>query len=157
MKQFLKKFKNFRLTAMVEACAGLVSGIASIIIMILYQTNQTNGDVLVSGFFGEPIQGMIFFLAALLAVIVSIVVVYLSYPFIFKKDEKLDPNKALPWIGVGIAVLALIEFVFALIMAGKDGSRYTVGIIIADVFLLLAALTQLAMIVPTLKVRIDKD
>ena len=163
MKQFLKKFKDFRLTAIVEAIAGAVAVVAALVILILYQTNQTQfhdydgSEYIVSGFVGEPIPGMIFFLAGLLAIIFGIVAAYTSLPFIFKKDEKLEPNKLIPWFGVVCAGFAIVEVIFAFIMIGKEGSRHTVGVLIAAVFLILALLVQLLMIVPTLKVRVNKE
>ena len=162
MKQFLKKFKNFRLTAIIEACAGVVAVVAALVILILYQTNQTRygvdgTSVVIPGFPGEPIAGMVFFLAGLLAIIFGVVTVYTSLPFIFKKDEKLDPNKLIPWFGVATAGFSFIEVIFAFVMIGKEGSRNTVGVIIAAVFLILALAVELLMIYPTLKVRVTKD
>ena len=163
MKQFLKKFHNFRLTAMIEAIAGVVAVIAALVILILYQTNQTQindydgSEIIVSGFVGEPIPGMVFFLAGLLAIIFGIVAAYTSLPFIFKKDEKLEPNKLIPWFGVACAGFALVEVIFAFVMIMKPGSRNTIGVIIAAIFLILALIVQLLMIVPTVKVRVKKD
>ena len=163
MKQFLKKFQNFRLTAFVEAIVGTVAVVAALVILILYQTNQLQvheydgSEIIVSGFVGEPIPGMIFFLSGLLSIIFGIVAVYTSLPFIFKKQEKLEPNKLIPWFGVACAAFALIEVIFSFIMIGKPGSRNTVGVVIAAIFLILALIVQLLMIVPTLKVRVKKD
>ena len=162
MKQFLKKFKDFKLTAYIEAITGAVAVIAALLIMILYQTNQTrlNPDgspILIPGFPGEPIMGMIFFLAGLLAIIMSIVAVYSSLPFIFKKDEKLTPNKAIPFFGAVAGGFALIEIIFTFLMAFKEGSRHTVGLIIFAIVLLLAAAVQLLMLYPALTVRVKKD
>ena len=100
---------------------------------------------------------MIFFLAGLLAIIFGIVAVYTSLPFIFKKQEKLEPNKLIPWFGVASAGFALVEVIFAFIMIAKPGSRNTIGVVIAAIFLILALVVQLLMIVPTLKVRVKKD
>ena len=162
MKQFLKKFKDFKLTAYIEAITGAVAVIAALLLMILYQTNQTrlNPDgtpVLIPGFPGEPLMGMIFFLAGLLAIIMSIVAVYSSLPFIFKKDEKLTPNKLIPYFGAVAGGFAIIEIVFTLLMAFKEGSRHTVGLLIFAVVLLLAAAVQLLMLYPALTVRVKKD
>lgn len=163
MKQFLKKFQNFRLTAIVEACAGAVGVIAALLILIFYQTNQSkptlggDGVILIPGFPGEPLVGMVFFLAGLLAIIFGVVATYTSLPFIFKKDEKLEPNKLIPWFGLVAAFFALIEVIFAFVMISKDGSRHTVGVIVTAIFLILAMLVQVFMIYPALTVRIKKD
>lgn len=95
---------------------------------------------------------MIFFLAALLSLIFAIVVVYGAYPHLFKKDEKIDPNKMMPWFGVTCAVFAIVEFVYSIIMIGLPGSRHSVGILIAALFLLLSAVVQLLMIIPSVLV-----
>ena len=162
MKQFLKKFKEFRLVAFIEAIAGAVGLVAALLILIFYQTNQTRlgldgNEVIIPGFPGEPIAGMVFFLAGLLAIIFGVVVVYSCIPFIFKKDEKLDPNKLIPWFAVVAAAFSLIEVIFGFVMIGKAGSRNTVGVVIASIFLILALLVQLLMIYPTLRVRLKED
>ena len=157
MKKLLKKFKNFKLTAIIEACAGVVTVASALVILILYQTNQTHLHLIVPGFTGEPIAGMVFFLAGLLAIIFGIVTAYSSLPFILKKDEKKEPNKLIPWFGVTAAGFAIIEVIFAFIMISKAGSRHTVGVIISAIFLILAIVTHLLMIYPTLKVRLSSE
>lgn len=160
MKNLLKKFRDFRLTAMIEGCLGLLSAICSLALLLLYQFNQVDPEdpsKIVTGFNGEPILGMMMFLFGLFALIFSIVVVYTSYPFIFKKEEKLEPNKALVWFGVTIAVLSILFVVFAFMMVGRPGSRYTVGVIIVSIFSLIASIGQLAMMYPALTVRIEKQ
>ena len=157
MKKLLKKFKDFRLTAIIEACAGVVLVVTALLILILYQTNQTHLNLIVPGFTGEPIAGMVFFLAGLLAIIFGIVTAYSSLPFILKKEEKKDPNKLIPWFGVTAAGFAIIEVIFSFIMVAKPGSRHTVGVIISAVFLILAIVVHLAMIYPTLKVRLSSE
>ena len=166
MKKFLKKFKKFKLTAIVEACTGVVSVIASILILVFYQTNlavekqvgrKGVETVLVNGFNEQPINGMIFFLAALLAIIMGIVATYGAYPYIFKKDEKLDPNRALPWFGVACGGFALVEFIFTLMMIAREGSRHTIGLLVAGIVLILSAIVQLLMIIPTLMVQPEKE
>ena len=161
MRTLLKKFKKFKLTALIEGCAGLVSGIATIVTLVLYQTNlnyvspRSGKEYIETGFYGRPIEGMVFFLAALLSLIFAIVVVYGAYPHLFKKDEKLDPNKGLTWFGVTCAVFGLVEFVYSLIMVSLPGSRHSAGIIICAIFILLAAIVQLLMIIPALLVDYD--
>lgn len=163
MKQLLKKFKNFRLTAIIEAIVGVVVIVAALVLMILYQTNQTRfnpstGEMInIPGFPGSPISGMIFFLAGLLAIIFSVVAVYTSLPFIFKKDEKLEPNKLIPYFGAVSAVFALVEVIFAFIMTTLEGSRHTVPIIIFAIVLIVGLICQLAMLYPAITVRIVKD
>lgn len=162
MKQLLKKFKNFRLTAIIEAIVGVVAVVASLVILILYQSNQTRigydgNAVLVTGFDGEPLPGMVFFLSGILCIIMSIVAAYTSLPFIFKKDEKLEPNKAIPYFGAAAGFFALIQVIFAFVMITKPGSRHSVGVVIFSVVLLLALICQLAMLYPAIKVRIKKD
>ena len=162
MKQFLKKFKNFKLTAIVEACLGVVGVLAALVLLILYQTNQTRynpdgSEVLIPGFPGEPIVGMVFFLAGLLAIIFSIVAVYTSLPFIFKKDVRLEPNRLIPFFGAIAGGFSLLEVIFAFVMIGKEGSRNTTGVIIAAIFLIIALCGQLLMLYPALKVRVKED
>lgn len=162
MRKLLKKFKNFKLTALIEGIAGLVSGIATIVILVLYQTNleyhyinKWTGEekvLIETGFYGRPIEGMVFFLAALLALIFAIVVVYGAYPHLFKKDEKIEPNKMMPWFGVTCAAFSIVEFVYTVIMIGSPYSRHTAGILVAAIFLLLSVIVQLLMIIPSVLV-----
>ena len=163
MKQLLKKFKNFRLTAIIEAILGVVVVIAALVLLILYQTNQTRYNPAtdemnnIPGFPGNPLAGMVFFLAGLLAIIFAVVAVYTSLPFIFKKDEKLEPNKLIPYFGAASGVFALVEVIFAFVMTTLEGSRHTVPIIIFAVVLILGLVCQLAMLYPAITVRIVKD
>lgn len=163
MKQLLKKFKNFRLTAIIEAILGVVVIIAALVLLILYQTNQTRfnpstGEMInIPGFPNQPLAGMVFFLAGLLAIIFGVVAVYTSLPFIFKKDEKLEPNRLIPYFGAASAVFSIIEVIFAFLMTGIEGSRHTVGIIVVSIILILGLICQLAMLYPTITVRIVKD
>ena len=171
MKKFLKCFKNFKLTALIEACAGVVSIVASIVILILHQTvfSRDFGTpekpkiVTYTGFYNQPIIGMVFFLSTIFVIIFGIVTVYTAYPFLFKKDSKLEPKKVITWWGVTTGGFGLITAIFTFVMAFNQASNtamvkhHTVGLIIAAVFLLLATIVQLLMIAPRLMVRIEKD
>ena len=162
MKQFLKKFKDFRLTAIIELCLGAVSVVAALVILILYQTNQTRintdgTEVIISGFPGEPIPGMIFFLAGLLSIILGVVAAYSSIKFIFNKDATKEPNKLIPYFGAASGVFSIVEVIFAFVMIGKEGSRNTIGVTIAAIVLILALVLQLLMLYPAIKVRLKED
>ena len=163
MKQFLKKFKDFRLTAIIEICLGAISIVAALVILLLYQTNQTRinavdgSEIIISGFPGEPIAGMIFFLAGLLSIIFGVVAFYSSIKFITNKDATKEPNKLIPYFGAVSAVFSIVEVIFAFIMIGKEGSRNTIGVIIAAIFLILALVLQLLMLYPAIKVRLKED
>lgn len=189
MKKLLKSFKNFRLTAYIEAAAGAISVIAGFVLLILYQTNLLRvkkvagkseyyellmtgfkgGNVRLPGFEGapglehtvqvtaQPIAGMMIFLMGILTIIFGIVAVYASLPYIFKRHEKLEANRALPWFGVAAAIFLFIEIMFAFVMIGIPGSRNNVGVILVSILGFIAIAVQLAMIYPTLTVRINKE
>lgn len=162
MKQFLKKFKDFKLTAKVEACLGFVSVVAALVILILYQTNQTRlntdgSEIIISGFPGEPIVGMVFFLAGLLSIILGVVALYSSVKYIFNKDATKEPNRLIPYFGAISALFSIVEVIFAFVMISKEGSRNTIGVIIAAIFLILALVLQLLMLYPAIKVRLKED
>ena len=171
MKKFLKHFKKFKLTALIEGCAGVVSIVTSIVILILHQTvfSRDFGTpekpkiVTYTGFYNQPIIGMIFFLSALLVIIFGIVTVYTAYPFLFKKDQKQEPKKIITWWGVTTGGFGLITAIFTFVMAFNQPSNaamvkhHTVGLIVCGILLLLATIVQLLMIAPRLLVRIEKE
>ena len=171
MKKFLKHFKKFKLTALIEACAGVVSIVTAIVILILHQTvfyrdfgtPEKPKIVTYTGFYNQPIIGMVFFLSALFVIIFGIVTVYSAYPFLFKKDAKLEPKTIITWWGVTTGGFGLITAIFTLIMAFNQSSnaamvkQHTVGLIICAVVMFLASAVQLAMIAPRLLVRIEKE
>ena len=200
MKQLLKKFKNFRLTAIIEAILGAVVVIAALVLLILYQSNQTRfnpstGEMInIPDFPGQPLAGMVFFLAGLLAIIFGVVAVYTSLlklemqnklkkfirninDILFSCWDQLNNlllginnilkdsqdillpklNRLIPYFGAASAVFSIIEVIFAFMMTGIEGSRHTTGIIVVSIILILGLICQLAMLYPTITVRIVKD
>lgn len=157
MKEFIKKFKNFKLVALLEMIFGGVGVLAALVLLILYQTNtyisETESAV---GFYNQPFPGMVFFLAGLISIILGVVVVYSAIPFIFSK-EKRDPNRFLPWFGVAQAAFSLVQTIFAFIMISQENSRHSVLVIIFSILLIASLVPELLMIYPTIKNRFIKE
>ena len=160
MKNFLKKFRSFRLVASVEGIAGLFGAISALLLLIFYQTNNSwvidGAEQITIGFHDQPINSMMFFMAGLISVIMGVVAAYSSYPYIMPKDKR-EPNKFIPWFGVAEAIFSLIAIVYSFVMISYAGSRHSAGIAIFSIVLLLVSAVQLLMIYPTLKFRIRKE
>lgn len=174
-KAFLNKFRKFKFYTIIAFVAGLAGAIGSLALLFVHQALLTavGFDGPQVGFFARPIEAMFFFLAGLFAVIFGIVVVYLSYPYLFKK-EKMLPNKGIIYFAVAQAVLALVEAVFAVIMCNPPAtvmyggaSKVEVAIalipevanlgILFAVITFVASLVEIAMLYPLFKVRIDDE
>ena len=172
IQEFLKKFRNFRLYAWIVGIAAALGAISSLMILILHQNFLFNeeGERMV-GFTGRQIEAMVFFVAGLIALILGIVVAYLSYPYIFKRKERLEPNKALVWLGVAQGGLTLVQVIMTFIMVNVpevidygtiefvptcDGT-IKVFLIVFAVLGLLVSIVEFALIYPTLTVRLADE
>lgn len=174
-RNFMKKFSNFKLTAIIVGIAGLVGAVISFVTLFMQEEFivRLADDAIKPGFFLRPIEGMFFFVSGILALILGVVVAYLSYPHIFKK-EKQEPNKALVWLGVAQGGLTIVQAIFTFVMINVphelfdasweekfefeiyDPNKVVIVIILA-VFLILVAAVELAMIYPALTVRIKEE
>lgn len=180
-RNFMKKFSNFKLTAIIVGITGLVGAVISFVTLFMQEEFivRLADNAIKPGFFLRPIEGMFFFVSGILALILGVVVAYLSFPHIFKR-EKQEPNKALVWLGVAQGGLTVIQAIFAFIMTNVPEMMFDVSlekrkpwlgwfefevydptkvviVIILAVFLILVAAVELAMMYPALTVRIKEE
>ena len=117
MKNLLKKLNNFRLASLVYAAIAVLGVIVTLLFFVAYQTTSLSSDVLyaqkdmsvVSNAFPDrEILGMIFFISAIVAVILGIAVVVLSFPYIMPK-EKGTPNRAIGYVLAAQAIFVRLR------------------------------------------------
>lgn len=103
MKKLCKALNNYRLSCVVSFFIQLFTVIASIVMLIAYSfAGDDDGKMIRPAFYwirdnkASQYCGMVFFLSAVLSIVLSCVVIYLIFPGIKNKD-KLNPTK-LPFI-----------------------------------------------------------
>ena len=119
MKQLLKKLNNFRLTSLIFAAIALFGALVTILFFVSYQTTchfeQVDKSVITNAFPDKEILGMIFFISAIVAVILGIAVIALALPYIMPK-EKGVPNRNLGYVLVAQAVFMLVLIVLGVLV-----------------------------------------
>lgn len=177
-KNFMKKFSNFKLTALIVGIAAAVGAIAALVVLFMQQDfiawegDWSDPSNIEQGFFLRPVEGMVFFMCGLIAVILGVAVAYLCFPYVFKKEKK-EPNRAITWLGVAQGGLAVVEAIFAFIMINVPDLMYdpsnfdyyhfeanptkSILAVVFSVVLLLASAVELAMMYPALTVRLKED
>ena len=118
MKNLLKKLNNFRLASLVYAAIAVLGVLVTILFFVAYQTTthytQKDLSVITNAFPDKEILGMIFFVSAIVAVILGIAVVILSFPYIMPK-EKGTPNRAIGYVLAAQAIFVLILVVLGVV------------------------------------------
>lgn len=166
LKPIIKKLNNFKFTALLALIGGGVALLLTILLFILYSRSGINpetGEVIPAFFGGKTavapkgnpslyIVGMIFFLFCIVSAILCIVIIYLSLPFVFPKD-KMNPNKAIPWLVVSEGALNLGLIIMVIFLLIVESSRMQVGFIIYIVLGSLFLIYSLLFILPGLKCR----
>ena len=122
--KIIKKFNNFRFTSIFMACASALTGLYALGSFFLYHFSgdldpQSKGLIRNTGFSNAPIVGMVLFFAAIIALFVSIYVVYSCVPFIMNKD-KLTIRKGLLLAGFVGSVFELLLFVLMIVLLIKN-------------------------------------
>ena len=147
-RKIIKKLNNFNFTAKVMAAISSVAGFYSLASFFFYHfagdldkkgNNRTPGfsseafvkyDRLGRAIPGSNIGlylGFILFVACLISLITSILVVYSLVPYI-KNREKLLPKKSLLMTGFVGAAFQLVVIVLMVLLAAKENPHTEVGI-----------------------------
>ena len=156
IKKTVKALNNFQLTARLMAIAGLLTIIVNVLLFVFYQLSggQQIGDsgqvVQITAFNDAKLVGMVYFLAAIFSTILGIAIVYMSLPYAFPKD-KLNPNKALPWMNVANAGLQLILAILVIVLLATEQSEMAVGFVIALILGVIGILCSAFFAFPALK------
>lgn len=159
LKPIIKKLNNFKFTSMLACIAGAVSIILTALLFVFYSRSglDASGNVTTAFDGGQNhpsiyLIGMIYFLFCIVTFIVGIVIVYLSFPYMFPKD-KMTPKKALPWVIVADGVLHFGLIIMSIYLIATEYSRMKVGFIIYIIVGVLFLLYSLFFILPGLKCR----
>ena len=155
-RKIIKKLNNFKFTSLLSMCISAVSGLYAIFSFAFF---HYAGDLLENenyiravGFYDKPNGGflsLLVFLCAFLSLILSIVVVYGSWPFV-KNQEKMAPRKNNLMLGfvAGVLEFGLVILMIALL---AEHPNTLVGIIITLPFGILSMIGSLLYIIPWLK------
>ena len=155
-RKIIKKLNNFKFTSLLAMIISAVSAVYAVCSFIFF---HYAGDLLENekyiravGFYEHENGGflsLLVFLCAFLSLVLSIVVVYGSFPF-FKNQEKMAPRKNNLLIGFisGVFELGLVILMIALL---AEHPNTLVGIIISLPFGILSAIGSILYIFPWLK------
>lgn len=155
-RKIIKKLNNFKFTSLLAMCISAISGLYAIFSFAFF---HYAGDLLENenyiravGFYDKPNGGflsLLVFLCAFLSLILSIVVVYGSWPFV-KNQEKMAPRKNNLMLGfvAGVLEFGLVILMIALL---AEHPNTLVGIIITLPFGILSMIGSLLYIIPWLK------
>lgn len=155
-RKIIKKLNNFKFTSLLAMCISAVSGLYAIFSFAFF---HYAGDLLENenyiravGFYDKPNGGflsLLVFLCAFLSLILSIVVVYGSWPFV-KNQEKMAPRKNNLMLGfvAGVLEFGLVILMIALL---AEHPNTLVGIIVTLPFGILSMIGSLLYIIPWLK------
>lgn len=112
IKKLLETLNNFQKLAKVFFFSGVAGLVAAIYTFIMYE---------VEGVFQSPdgkvnqIYGAFFFILLIIFTIASIVLGYLSFPYMTNK-VKQTPNKYLGWLSMGLAALGVVLAIMAILV-----------------------------------------
>lgn len=156
-KAIIKKLNNFRLVSVIASIVSLVAGIVSLGLLFIYyfagevsQRTLSQQPSFVNLGISGKVLGMIFFLAMIFVIGLSIAVIYNLLPFV-KNKEKLTPKK-LPLILAAVSGgFGFIVFVFSILAITLETPNTLVLYIVTLPFTFLTSVANLLLIVPTVK------
>ena len=157
-RKIIKKLNNFKFTATLVAIISSLAALYSLGSIFLYHfagdiDPTSKGLNRFVGFANLPngaLLGMLLFLAAIVALFMSIYIAYSMVPFI-KNNEKVSPRKGLLLAGTVSAVFQLILVIFMILLLAKGKPNTKVGIIITLPFGILLTIASALYIIPYLK------
>ena len=157
-RKIIKKLNNFKFTATLVAIISSLAALYSLGSIFLYHfagdiDPTSKGLNRFVGFANLPngaLLGMLLFLAAIVALFMSIYIAYSMAPFI-KNNEKVSPRKGLLLAGTVSAVFQLILVIFMILLLAKGKPNTKVGIIITLPFGILLTIASALYIIPYLK------
>ena len=156
VRKIIKKLNNFKFTSLIAMCISAASILYAIFSFAFF---HYAGDLLENenyirevGFYNKPnggILSMLVFFCAFLSLILSIVVVYGSFPFV-KNQEKQVPRKNNLLVGFISGVLQLGLVILMIALLGEHPNTM-VGIIVTLPFGILSMIGQLLYLFPWLR------
>lgn len=167
-KAAIKKLNNFRLTAVILSAVNLVAGIVALGLTFCF---YFAGDVWEAGsksrvpsFMGLDIDfntnemigvggrfmGMVFFLACIVVIGLSIAVIYNSLPSI-KNKEKVTPKRSILMFAFVNGCFQVVVFVFSILAIALESPNTIAGYIVSLPLTFISMAANLLAIVPFLK------
>lgn len=155
-RAIIKKFNNFRLTSFVTAGAAFVGAAYSLAAFFLYhfagEKTEKHGRLV--GFLSLEkdgrILGFIFFLAAVLSIILTIYAIYTLIPHMLNK-EKVNVKKSSVIVAAVAALPTLLVTVLSIYLIAIEDPNTEIGIIVSIPFGALASIALGLLLVPALK------
>ena len=130
-KQIIKKLNNFRFTSILASIISGVAGVYALASLFLYhfagELEPPKYLIRHVGFNDRPYLGMVLFFGILGTLVCSIIVVYLSVPFI-KNKEKLTPRKSTILTGFIGAPFELLTIILMIVLAASEHPQTEIGI-----------------------------
>lgn len=158
IKKLTKTLNNYQITARLMMIAGLITIITNILLFVCYQLSggMQEGDagvmVQITAFNDAKVVGMIYFLFAIVSIILGIAIVYAAMPYAFPKD-KMNPNKALPWLHVANGALQFALMIMTIYLLATETSQMAVGFVIALIIGFIGVVCSLFFLFPGLRCR----
>ena len=156
LKNIIKKLNNFKFTSLLAMCISTVSGLYAIFSFAFF---HWAGDLLEHeeyirevGFYNKANGGILSFLVffcAFLSLVLSIVVVYGSFPFV-KNQEKMAPRKNNLLMGFIAGVFEFGLVILMIVLLGEHPNTL-VGIIVTLPFGILSMIGSLLYLIPYLR------
>lgn len=144
MKELLKKLNNFRLSSLIMAIVGVFGSLIGVGLLFAFsfshvarEAGMRKSSMTTIAFWDNRVAGMVFFIAALVAIILGIVVAYLAMAYILPK-QKLEPKRSFGWILLAENVVLVIDLVLIFVLLNTEET------VIPAVWAILAALIVLS-------------
>lgn len=158
LRKLIKKFNNFRFTAIVAACVSACTAVFAIFSFFMF---HFAGDLVPDeqyirqvGFYNHPHGGVLSFIVYMgfiISAICGIIVAYSMVPFI-KNNEKMLPRKGVLLVGFVGGIFELVLLILMILLLGQpETPKTSVGIIISLPFGILSTLGQLLYLFPYIK------
>ena len=144
---------NYRFTAILVSAFCALAALVSALYLVFYEFAgdiDTERTMRVTAFDKDPITGMIFFLSAVISIILGIFTIYRLFPAILNK-EKIAIVKSPLIMSVINGALQLILFILTLVLLSREDPNTKIGFIICLVFNFIAFAGTTAAIYPFLK------
>lgn len=163
INKVVKKLNNFQLTSIIISIISVVIALVSIGYLLCYEfAGYYDADIGMQitafakpdyggAFKNGPILGMIFFLFSLISIILSIVVVYVSFPAIVNKDIVLPRRSNVLVTAINGAFQLVISILTIVLLTSKEYVKTKTPFTICLVFSIIAIIACALCILPFIR------
>ncbi len=156
-KDIKDKLLNFRLLSLLICIGGLLSIFLSILFLSFFQNARMfmgkEADYTGLAVNDDQIIGFVMFIFSITALVIGVINVYTSLPFIFNK-EKLSPKKSHGWLSLTGGILDLLIAIFSILNLALRPNTPVGFWVTTLIFGLLFALYSGALLLPCLNVKV---